>query len=427
MKKSLLKRGLCLLLITVMLLSMMIGCGEKELAENEIAVKWRRGVVASDSHESGEAGLIKREDGYSYTDVITIPQKGTRITFVDDNTEGSVDVDFAEKDVFVISHWVEEDGEWVLDHLGDNYTGTGGRANEVVKRAKDSVTYSYVTSYDNEHIRLCYRSGQTAFNKSKIDLPRVSAEVTLEVGTLFASKSQEAKDLLVEKFLQASAKEQWNEGLKNLTVYAIGDSYFGGDTNGKEYVWLNLMAQKYEMKLENYGINGSWISNGVSPDGKEGHKPVCDRISQMAAGSPDIILLEGGRNDFNNSVTIGATNSTESSTFCGAINSCIDQLQAKYPGALIIGVTCWGYNATNKAGKKQADYGNAMLEVCAARGIPCFNAMDKTATGVDMDSKAFRSEYCQKEGDVSHLNTAGMVMVEPAFEKFIAEQYKAFK
>jgi hypothetical protein len=53
--------------------------------------------------------------------------------------------------------------------------------------------------------------------------------------------------------------------------------------------------------------------------------------------------------------------------------------------------------------------------------------MDKTTTGVNMDSLAFRKEYSQEEGDISHLNTKGMILVEAAFEKFIAEQYRIFK
>lgn len=419
MKKGTLIRFLSFMLVCALLLPTVIACGN-DLEENEIKVKWRRGFVGSDLHETDALTLVKKADGYSYTDVITIPEKGTRITFTDCNAEGSVDTDYATKEIFVLSHWIEQDGEWVLEHPGDNYTGTGGRAGEITRWKGDDVVYSYVTSYDNESIRLCYRSGQTGTNKSKIEFPRVYAERTLDKGTLLSSESNVLKDLLVHKFLQTSKDELWYEELEGITMYAMGDSYFGGSKNGVEYVWPNLMAQKYEMEFRNYGIGGSSVCN-------RGHKPMCNRISEMTVGSPDIVLLEGGRNDFVGGFALGDVNSTDPATFCGGINSCIDQLQAKYPNALIIGITCWAYNATNESGDKQADFGNAMMEVCAARGIPCFNAMDKTNTGVDMDSSAFRKAYSQDEGDVSHLNTAGMILVEPAFEKFIAEQYKAFK
>lgn len=426
MKKRCMKRILAFVLALILLLPMVVSCSSK-LEENEIKVKWRRGFVGSDAHETDALTLVEKADGYSYTDVITIPKKGTRISFTDCNAEGMVDTEYATKEIFVVSHWVEQDGEWVLDHPGDNYTGTGGRSGEITRWNKEDVVYSYVTSYDNESIRLCYRSGQTATNKHKIEFPKVYAKNTLEKGTLLSSDSNAIKDIMVHKFLQNAKNDCWYEELKGITMYTMGDSYFGGSSNGKEYVWPNLMAQKYEMTFENYGIGGSSVCN-------RGHQPMCNRISTMANGSPNIVLLEGGRNDFSyfnenaelKNIKIGDVNSTDPSEFCGGINSCIDQLQAKYPNALIIGITCWAYNATNQNGNTQADFGNAMIDVCAARGIPCFNAMDEDVTGVHMNDKAFRAEYSQHEGDVSHLNTAGMILVEPAFEKFIAEQYRAF-
>lgn len=419
MKTGKLIRLLCLLLICTLLLPATVACGN-DLEEDEIKVKWRRGFVGSDYHETDPLALVKKADGYSYTDVITIPEKGTRISFTDCNSEGAVDTDYAARDIFVISHWIEQDGEWVLEYPGDNYTGTGGRAGEITNWTGDDVTYSYVTSYDNESIRLCYRSGQTGTNKHKIEFPKVYAKKTFDKGTLLSSETNVLKDLQVHKFLQTSKDELWNEELKGITMYAMGDSYFGGSKNGIDYVWPNLLAQKYEMNFKNYGIGGSSVCN-------RGYLPMCNRISTMAFNAPDIILLEGGRNDFSGGVDLGEVNSTDPATFCGGINSCIDQLQAKYPNALIIGITCWSYYETNKNGDTQEDFGNAMLAVCAARGIPCFNAMDKVNTKVDMDSLAFRKVYSQDEKDVSHLNTEGMILVEPAFERFIAEQYKIFK
>ena len=413
------KKILIFILIVAMLLPVAVSCSA-ELDENEIEVKWNHGLVASDLHETNPLEIVKKAEGYSYTDVITIPEKGTRVYFTDFNTEDMVDTEYAEKDVFVVSHWVMEGEEWVLDHPGDNYTGTSGRSGEIAKWTKEEVTYTYITSYDNESIRLCYRSGQTKTNKHKISFPRVYAKKTFEKGTLLSSETNVLKDLLVHDFLQTSKNEQWYDELSGITMYAMGDSYFGGSSNGIDYVWPNLMAQKYDMKFSNYGIGGSTVSTG-------GFKPMCERIYTMSTGTPDIILLEGGRNDFNGNVPLGEVNSTDMATFCGAINSCIDQLQAKYPNALIIGVTCWSYNATNKNGDQQNAYGDAMMAVCEARGLPCFNAMDKVNTGVDMDSLAFRKTYSQSESDVSHLNTQGMIMVEAAFEKFIAEQYRNFK
>ena len=411
-------RALALLLALLFVLPLCASC--TKLEENQIKVKWHHGLVASDTHDTAPLSVVEKADGYSYSDVITVPNKGTRITFTDFNGEGAVDTEYAGSEVFVVSHWIEKNGEWVIDHPGDNYTGTGGRSGEIAKWEKTETRYSYVTSYDNESIRLCYRSGQTSKNKRKIEFAKVYTEITAKEGTLLSSKTDILKDLMVADFLETAKQDMWFEELKGVTMYAMGDSYFQGSKNGKAYVWPNLMAQKYDMAFSNWGIGGSTLSTG-------GSNPMCNRIGNMSAGDPQIVLLEGGRNDFNASVPIGDLNSTDTATVCGAINSCIEQLRQKYPNALIIGVTCWNYDTQpNKSGHRQADYGNAMINVCEKQGIPCFNAMDETVTGVRMNDKSFRAEYSQDENDVSHLNTKGMILVEPAFEKFIGEQYKAF-
>ena len=413
-------RVLSFALVLLLLLPLAVACG-KSLEENEIEVKWHWGMVTSDVHRESPLTILE-EDGYSYSDIITIAEAGTRITFEDYNGEDALDTEYADNTVFVISHWEEKDGEWVIQHPGDNYTGVDGRSGEIAQIERgERVTYSYVSSYENEHIRLCYRSGQTKRNKRKIDFPKVYAEVTHEKGTLLISESNAIKDIAVANFLKTSKDIMWYEELKGLTMYAMGDSYFGGSSNGVQYVWPNLMAQKYDMTFKNYGIGGSSVAQG-------GFKPMCNRISEMSSGAPDIVLLEGGRNDFvASSIRLGELTDTNAGTFCGGINSCIRQLKQKYPNALIIGITCWKVTETNSLGETQQQYADAMKAVCAANDIPCFDASDEVVTGVQMDRRSFREQYSQNVNDVSHLNTDGMILAEPAFEKFIAEQYQAFK
>ena len=57
--------------------------------------------------------------------------------------------------------------------------------------------------------------------------------------------------------------------------------------------------------------------------------------------------------------------------------------------------------------------------------VPCINAMDQELTGVKMTDANFRSKYCMKASDISHLNEAGMKLVFPVFEKAIADFYAA--
>lgn len=418
-------RFFSLLLAVICIASLFAGCKkEEELEENQIPVTWHMGKITSEYDKDSPYVIMDGVEGYSYSDVIHIEKAGTKITFRDNNAPDSVDTDYAKEDVYVISHWVKGEGDtYTMDLPGDHYTGVKDRAMEVASFDADkSVTYTYISSYANEYIRLCYASGQTGANTKKMQFAKVYSEYVKEVGTLISSKDGETlKRLKVARFLATSKDTQWHEELSGLTMYAMGDSYFGGSQNGKEYVWPNLLAQKYGMKFLNYGIGGSTISN--NPNGN--YQPMCNRIAGMAAAEPQIILFEGGRNDFCKNVPLGQDDDTDVTTFCGAINNCLNQLQAKYPNALIIGVTVWAHEET-RAGQTQTQFGEAMLRLCATRGLPCFNAMDVENTKVDMDSMAFRRTYCQSNDDVSHLNTDGMILAEPAFEAFIAQAYRAF-
>ena len=102
--------------------------------------------------------------------------------------------------------------------------------------------------------------------------------------------------------------------------------------------------------------------------------------------------------------------------YCGALAVLIDGLRAKYPDSLILFSTSWYVNDDMKA------YTDATLAVCEAKGIPCYNAADPSRSGVMMYQPSFRSQYCVKPNDVSHLNAAGMNLVLPKFEAFIAEE-----
>lgn len=206
--------------------------------------------------------------------------------------------------------------------------------------------------------------------------------------------------------------------LEGVRLTAMGDSYFQGSSLGKDGVWLKLLADEYGMTLNNYGIGGSTVSNFVGSDGKN-RNPMCDRISTMKKGA-DIVLIEGGRNDYNVKAPLGDINSRDKGTFAGALNCIIDELEQKYPEAMLLGVTAWYVNDSMQA------YVRMMLAVCEARGVVCFDASDQKLTGVYMNDPSFRAEYCLTESDVSHLNAAGMALVEPVFEKFIAEEYEKF-
>jgi len=99
-------------------------------------------------------------------------------------------------------------------------------------------------------------------------------------------------------------------------------------------------------------------------------------------------------------------------------------VQKKYPNAKIVCVTPWYVSGTNSLGLTVQDYGQAMITLCNSMGIPVINAQDRTASGVDMTSSTFRTNYCMTASDISHLNLDGMKLVLPFFEMQIAEKIK---
>ncbi|MBO7376934.1 MAG: SGNH/GDSL hydrolase family protein [Clostridia bacterium] len=211
--------------------------------------------------------------------------------------------------------------------------------------------------------------------------------------------------------------------LRRLTVFAIGDSYFAGEgLDPKKDVWPALLASKQGQSFTNYGIGGSTVSDAITTN-----NPICRRISSMKSGSPDIVLFEGGANDWNHSIPLGTAGSRDSKTFRGAVALCVEQLHEKYPGAFIVCLSNWDYGKKNSAGIESTEYAKAFCEVASAYPYAAaINASDTSVIPAHMTSSVFRAKYCISSSDFSHLNKEGMKLVLPFFEKLIGDGYEAF-
>lgn len=205
--------------------------------------------------------------------------------------------------------------------------------------------------------------------------------------------------------------------LEGITINAIGDSYLEGDKLERQYTWPRLIAEKYGLTFNNFGKNGSTMSNFVDTN-----KPMVERYTDMPENTPDIVMIEGGRNDYNKCVPIGEDGSLDTKTFKGAARFLITELRKKYPDAKFIAMTCWEVGGKeNAAGNMCSDYGRAFLKVCEDMSVECINALDADSVGVYMTDPEFRAKYCQHANDISHLNAEGMKLVLPMFEKRFSE------
>ncbi|MCQ2427453.1 MAG: SGNH/GDSL hydrolase family protein [Clostridia bacterium] len=370
---------------------------------------WHSGHVGSDQNQFGYTNVINDGAGaYAYTDVIELGPRGTKAVFVDPHM-GSTS-----NNAYCVSSWKKDGGSWVFYADGANFAGIP----EAIVSAKSSIgsVYTYISTLDGECIRFCYRSDGAEKTSSA---PKIYISSTDEKGTLEQINSMYSD---LNEWISSDKSRSYFEALEAQKVLFIGDSYFAGNGLDQNYVWPALLGKKYGLSFLNAGVNGSMISNYVS-----GHNPMVERYKSLPAGEYDIIVLEGGKNDYNQNVPIGQNNSTSTKDFCGALRAVITGLQSKYPGAMIICVTPWEIgSATNGIGNTVSAYGNAMIKLCGEMGVPCINAMDP-ASGVLMTDARFRVKYCMTPSDISHLNAKGHQLAFPYFEEKIAGAYTEFK
>lgn len=204
------------------------------------------------------------------------------------------------------------------------------------------------------------------------------------------------------------------EVLKGKTINVLGDSYVYEGSLPSGRTWAVLLADKYGMDYRGYGQSGNAIASPTASG-----TPMYLRYTAMRKKA-DIVMVVGGRNDYNQRYPVGKVGDTTADTFCGALSILIDGLKKQYPDSLILFSTCWYVHENQKA------YSDAMLAVCKEKEIPCFHAADKALSGVCMDNATFRQTYCIKPDDYSHLNDAGMELVMPAYENFIADEAERF-
>ncbi len=253
-----------------------------------------------------------------------------------------------------------------------------------------------------------------------------SAEVNAARGDDFvnylADASGYTSPLAAGEALLAVSGTYYSE-LEGLTMYAMGDSYFAGHFLGQSITWVNKLGEKYDMHYVNYGINGSTMS-----DYDSNKNPMVTRIKDMERGDANIILLEGGRNDLTTKVPLGSSGSRDTKTFTGAVNTMVDYLREAYPNAMIVLVTPWIGTGTLDNGYSNKTYADILRSIAEERKDPhvvCLYA-DSARTGISMGDAACRAQYFIAPSDLSHLNEAGMDMVLPKMEKFIAEAYTGF-
>ena len=374
---------------------------EKPEPEVDMGI-WHQGYIGSRDNLSYPEAINENEKTYVYSDVIVLAKPGTKASFTAANVAKDV------YDTYSVSLWMRDGDSWVINPDG---VGLGGNSSLVVTDNGDgTTTYAYVATGEWEYIRFCYRAGNRDF--MDVTYPDVTVEETDEPGT--TASILETKNWCISDRARADYSVLYGK-----TINFIGDSLFAGNSVGEYLVWPALLGMKYNMSWHNYGISGCTLSAC-----ENGKNAIISRYQKMADNDPDVIVFEGGRNDYNKCAELGNAADGDVTTYRGAVAELIKGLREKYPNAVIIAVTFWKANdRLNDAGTNCNVYTDAMKEVCTEMGVPYIDATDEDASGIRMTDKSFREVYSMKSSDVCHLNAEGMRLALQFFEAEIARIY----
>ncbi len=254
------------------------------------------------------------------------------------------------------------------------------------------------------------------------------------------------------------------EDMKELNVLALGDSLFAGTDEGtpgcdRASQWVNLLGNQNSWTLTNLGVGGMTVSYTDASYTTKGHKAsmyhwLFDNINDFRWGSTttsfpdtnyvyynyngtnyrynsyyqcgdftgktaedvDLIILEGGCNDYGYEISapLGTITSDDPSTFLGAWNCITEKLLEDYPNAKIVFITTWYLNPQNRPDNLTSiEYSTSINtlydEVYASNDrVYLIDAGNPAVSGVDMLDTDWRTEY---SNDSYHLKNNGMAIM----------------
>ena len=286
------------------------------------------------------------------------------------------------------------------------------------------------------------RSGQTVNLYSTVTQSDNVCDVAtrvLALGGTYTETQQNILDLFAAgKQPPLSERAQMVQDLLDLNVLAIGDSVFQGHTLDRSEQWISLLAKESYWNLTNLGKNGWTVAknDAAYPEGSTVRNSMYDYLFNNAdyqygttsssyytygdttgktAEDVDLILLEGGWNDFGWGLPLGTVDDTDGSTLMGAMKCMVDKLLTDYPNAQIILVTTWHNSDTrSKDGAARIDFvANAMKNLQAAKyadnsRVKLIDMGDPAVSGAYMADASWRATYAL---DTVHLNEEGMKIV----------------
>lgn len=193
-------------------------------------------------------------------------------------------------------------------------------------------------------------------------------------------------------------------------IVAIGDSMVKGHSLTSSQTWLSLIAKRNNMPFINYGINGVNLSYNTSGNYSKEDSTVA-KYNEMD-NDAEFVVVFSGTNDIQRNLPLGNINSTDITTFYGALNNICNGLQNKYPNKKICFIT--PYLRPNVAENSKL-YSQAIINVCNKFSIPVFNNIING--GINWNNENQLNALTLN--DTYHLNEDGMKFVSYKYENFI--------
>ncbi len=175
------KRFVSYLLLAAMVLTLLPATVVSAFADGktELPVEWHMGYIGAATNSNAKNDLKDGGGGgtYYYTDVITIPKAGTKISF-------TLDKNYPYNNIWLFSEWKQSGSNWIFDPAGANVATTFENGKDISKidfvgqkYVNGKMEYSFISDHDNQSIRICTRTQANSTG------PKVYQETTTEPST----------------------------------------------------------------------------------------------------------------------------------------------------------------------------------------------------------------------------------------------------
>lgn len=210
-----------------------------------------------------------------------------------------------------------------------------------------------------------------------------------------------------------------NSTLKAKTINALGDSITSESFTSP--TWWRIISERTGASFNNHGVSGARIA--VSQDKTDSF---VEREANLEVEADGVIVM-GGTND--NSTTRGSWDSTDTTTFYGALNVLMENLLKRFAGKPIIFCT-----PIHTADGSQHDKPNpnallmektdsdtlslqlraeAIRMKCSQYGIPCLDLYSNSGiNGIDEDRVYYRTNDTYHPSEIGMARMANIIQVE---------------